>query len=63
MIEGIVIREPGSEPVKKALIELIAENQAEGGDHTAVTGADGMFGLTICKFVAGRCRCASARDR
>jgi len=42
-IEGIVTREPGGEPVKKALIELIAENQAEGGDYTAVTGPDGMF--------------------
>ena len=43
VIEGIVTKDPGSEPVKKALIELIAENQAEGGDYTAVTGADGTF--------------------
>ncbi len=43
VIEGIVTREPGSEPVKKALIELIAENQAEGGDYTAVSGPDGIF--------------------
>jgi hypothetical protein len=43
MIEGVVTKEPGSEPVKKALIELIAENQAEGGDYTAVSGADGGF--------------------
>ncbi len=43
MIEGMVIKEPGSEPVKKVLIELIAENQAEGGDYTAVSGADGSF--------------------
>jgi hypothetical protein len=42
-IEGIVTKEPGSEPVKKALIELIAENQAEGGDYTAITGVDGAF--------------------
>ena len=42
-IEGMVTKEPGSEPVKKALIELIAENQAEGGDYTAVSGADGGF--------------------
>ena len=42
-IEGIVTKEPGSEPVKKALIELIAENQAEGGDYTAVSGPDGGF--------------------
>jgi hypothetical protein len=43
IVEGIVIQDPGSEPVKKALIELIAEDQAEGGDYTAVTGADGIF--------------------
>ena len=43
VIEGIVTKEPGSEPVRKAVIELIAENQTEGGDYTAVTGADGTF--------------------
>ena len=43
VIDGIVAKDPGSEPVKKALIELIAENQAEGGDYTAVTGPDGAF--------------------
>jgi protocatechuate 3,4-dioxygenase beta subunit len=42
-IEGIVIKDPTGEPVKKALIELIAENQAAGGDYTAVTVADGSF--------------------
>jgi protocatechuate 3,4-dioxygenase beta subunit len=42
-IDGIVTKDPGSEPVKKALIELIAENQSEGGDYTAVTSADGTF--------------------
>jgi len=42
-IDGIVTRDPDSEPVKKALIELIAENQAQGGDYTASTGADGTF--------------------
>ena len=43
VIDGTVTKDPGGEPVKKALIELIAENQAEGGDYTAVTGADGVF--------------------
>ena len=42
-IEGIVTKDPEGEPVKKALIELIAENQAEGGDYTAISGADGTF--------------------
>ncbi len=52
VIEGIVTKEPGSEPVKKALIELIAENQTEGGDYTAMTGPDGAF--RIEGIVAGR---------
>src|ERR1700722_7295430 len=43
VVEGVVIKDPGSEPVKKPLMELIAENQAVGGDYTAVTGADGLF--------------------
>src|SRR6266568_5385383 len=42
-ISGVVTKDPGREPVKKALIELIAENQAEGGDYTAVSGPDGVF--------------------
>jgi protocatechuate 3,4-dioxygenase beta subunit len=51
-VEGMVTKEPGSEPVKKALIELIAENQTEGGDYTAVTGPDGVF--RIESVVPGR---------
>ena len=42
-IEGIVTKDPDNQPVKKALIELIAENQAEAGNYTAITGADGGF--------------------
>jgi hypothetical protein len=42
-IEGIAVQEPGGEPVKKVVIELIAENQAEGGDYTTVTDVAGTF--------------------
>jgi hypothetical protein len=42
-IEGIVTKDPSGEPVKKAVIELIAANQAAGGDYTAVSGPDGRF--------------------
>src|SRR6266567_2246819 len=52
VIEGMVTKDPGNEPVKKALIELIAENQAEGGDYTAISGADG--GFRIEGIVPGR---------
>jgi Carboxypeptidase regulatory-like domain len=58
-IEGIVTKEPGSEPVKKALIELIAENQAEGGDYTAVSSADG--GFRIEGIMPGRYRLFAER--
>jgi hypothetical protein len=43
VVEGMVIKDPGSEPVKKALIELIAESQSDGGNYTALSGADGSF--------------------
>jgi len=42
-VAGIVTRDPDGIPVKKALIELIAENQAEAGDYTAMTSPDGTF--------------------
>lgn len=45
VIQGIVTKDPGGEPVKKVLVELIAENQKEGGNYTALTGADGTFRL------------------
>ena len=32
VVAGLVTKDPGSEPVKKALIELIAESQTEGGN-------------------------------
>jgi hypothetical protein len=54
VIEGVVAKDPGSEPVKKALIELIAENQAEGGDYTAISSPDGSFHIE--GIVPGRYR-------
>jgi hypothetical protein len=51
-IEGIVTRDPDSQPVKKALIELIADNQAQGGNYTTLTGPDGAF--RIEKVTPGR---------
>ncbi len=58
-IEGLVTKDPGGDPVKKALIELIAENQAEGGDYTAVTGTDGTFHIE--GIVPGRYRLFAER--
>jgi protocatechuate 3,4-dioxygenase beta subunit len=42
-VRGAVTKDPGGEPVKKVLIELIAESQGEGGNYTAMTGVDGVF--------------------
>jgi len=54
VVAGIVTKDPGSEPVKKALIELIAESQSDGGNYTALTGVDGSF--RIENIVPGRYR-------
>ena len=54
VIAGVITKEPGSDPVKKALIELIAESQNEGGNYTALSGADG--GFRIENIVPGRYR-------
>jgi Carboxypeptidase regulatory-like domain len=51
-ITGLVAKDPGNEPVKKALIELIAESQSEGGNYTALSGVDG--GFRIENIVPGR---------
>jgi sarcosine oxidase gamma subunit len=53
-LSGIVTKDPGSEPVKKALIELIAESQSDGANYTALTGVDGWF--RIENIVPGRYR-------
>ena len=42
-IAGTVVKEPGSEPLKKVLVQIVAENQKEGGNYTATTDADGRF--------------------
>jgi Carboxypeptidase regulatory-like domain len=59
VVDGMVTKDPGGDPVKKVLIELIAENQAEGGDYTAVTGTDGMFHIE--GIVPGRYRLFTER--
>jgi hypothetical protein len=53
-LQGIVVKDPGSEPLKKTLIELIAESPGDGGNHTALTGLDG--GFRIENIVPGRYR-------
>jgi protocatechuate 3,4-dioxygenase beta subunit len=53
-IAGTVVKEPGSQPLKKVLVQVVAENQKEGGNYTASTDADGHF--RIENVVPGRYR-------
>lgn len=45
-LQGSVVKEPSGEPLKKAIIELITENQGEGGNYTATSDPDGHFKIT-----------------
>src|SRR5271157_4291880 len=42
-IAGTVVEEPGSQPLKKVLVQVVAEDQKQGGNYTASTDADGHF--------------------
>jgi len=53
-IAGAVVKEPGSQPLKKVLVQIVAENQKEGGNYTASTDADGHFHIE--NVVPGRYR-------
>jgi hypothetical protein len=45
VVAGMVVKDPGSEPLKKVLVELIAESQSEGANYTALTTGDGTFSI------------------
>jgi protocatechuate 3,4-dioxygenase beta subunit len=53
-IAGTVVKEPGSQPLKKVLVQVIAEDQKQGGNYTATTDSDGHF--RIENVVPGRYR-------
>ncbi len=42
-IAGMVLKEPGSEPMKKVVLQIIAEDQKAGASYTASTDPDGHF--------------------
>jgi hypothetical protein len=42
-IAGTVMQEPGSHPLKKVLLQVVPEDQKQGGNYTATTDADGHF--------------------
>ena len=53
-IAGTVIQEPGSQPVKKVLVQVVAEDQKHGGNYSTSTDADGRFHIE--NAVPGRYR-------
>jgi protocatechuate 3,4-dioxygenase beta subunit len=42
-LDGAVVKEPGSLPLKKVLLQLIAEDQKQGSNYTGTTDSDGKF--------------------
>lgn len=44
-IAGTIVKEPGSQPLKKVLLQLIAEDQAKAGNYTTTTAPDGRFNI------------------
>jgi protocatechuate 3,4-dioxygenase beta subunit len=42
-LAGTVVTEPGSRPLKKVLVQVVAEDQKQGGNYTTSTDADGLF--------------------
>ncbi len=53
-IAGTVVQEPGSQPLKKVLVQVVAEDQKQGGNYTTSTDADGHFHIE--NAVPGRYR-------
>jgi len=45
-VEGSVVKDPGSEPLKKAVVELIGDNQEEPANYTATSEPDGHFKIS-----------------
>ena len=42
-LSGTIVKDPGGEPVKKVVVELIADEHDRGANYTAVSGLDGTF--------------------
>jgi hypothetical protein len=53
-LSGTVVKEPGSQPLKRVLLHLIAEDQKQGGNYTADTDSEGRFHIE--KVQPGRYR-------
>lgn len=42
-ISGTVVSEPGSHPLKKVIVQMVSEDQKQGGTYSATTDGDGHF--------------------
>ena len=45
-LSGTAIKDPGGEPVKKVIIELIGESHGQGANYTSIAGVDGTFQIS-----------------
>lgn len=45
-LEGMVVKDPGGEPLKKAILELIGDNQEQSGNYTATSDQQGHFKIS-----------------
>jgi hypothetical protein len=43
VLEGVVVKEPGSEPLKKTIINMIGDDREKSSNYTATTDAAGRF--------------------
>src|ERR1700722_8754767 len=53
-LAGTIVDEPGSHPLKKVLVQVVAEDQRHNGNYSASTDTDGHF--RIDNIVPGRYR-------
>ncbi|HKS95415.1 MAG TPA: carboxypeptidase-like regulatory domain-containing protein, partial [Terriglobia bacterium] len=48
-VEGSVVKDPGGEPLKKAVVELIGDAQDEPANYTATSEPDGHFRISAVR--------------
>ena len=53
-LAGTIVEEPGSRPLKKVLVQVVAEDQRQNGNYSATTDTDGHF--RIDNMIPGRYR-------
>jgi protocatechuate 3,4-dioxygenase beta subunit len=53
-IAGTIVGEPGNHPLKKVIVQVVSEDQKQGGNYSTITDPDGHF--RIEHIVPGRYR-------